>query len=118
MQKRLAFGIAAAVLSISLSACGGGSGNSGALTAVPKAPPPAPEVLPPAVSGTSASSAAIGTQSPYVRLNPDGTTLHVYPLPEVRNAFAARGAAASGNVNYHGGKVIDKSVTYAIFWVP
>ena len=73
MKNRFVLALAISVLGASLAACG--SGSSGALQSLPKAPPPAPEVLPPAVS---ASSVARNAEAPFVRVNRDGSVVRVY----------------------------------------
>ena len=54
--------------------------------------------------------------SPFVRVLLDGSRVHVYPLPQVRAAYA--GAMRRDRVEYHGGDVIHHSIPYAIYWRP
>lgn len=55
-------------------------------------------------------------QSPFLHVLSDGTRIHVYPPPAVRQAWAP--FLARAHMNYHGGLVIDQSVPYNIFWQP
>jgi hypothetical protein len=93
-----------------LSGCGG-SGSS--LAPASSNALPASRALQEDVAQTS-----VVTQSPYVRNMPDGTVLHVYPLPADAKAYAAAHPSASMDVNYHGGRVLDESTAYAIYWQP
>src|SRR5579883_1672737 len=117
MLKRPLLAAVPAVLAVLLNACS--SGGSSAVQSLPKAPQPGGDVLPtPAPpAGAASQSTGIPQNSPYVRVNPDGTVLHIDPLPQLRPAYSLT-QPSSPNVDYHGGKVIDKSVAYAIFWRP
>jgi hypothetical protein len=82
-----------AVLAALLAACGaGGAGRFDPSVANSMAPPIA---------------------SPYARTLDDGTTIHIYLPPSQR--FVPN---FPDHVEYHGGPIIARSVTYAIFWRP
>jgi len=118
MLKRPLLAAVPAVLAVLLNACS--SGGSSAVQSLPKAPSPGGDVLPtPAPPSSSVGSLKSGLpqNSPYIRVNPDGSILHIDPLPQVRAAYAAP-AQASPNVDYHKGPVIHTSTSYAIFWRP
>lgn len=109
--------IAAAALGVMIAACSSHAVAPSATQAVPA--PGGSDVLPPAPSGSQ--SIERGTQppqSPFVRVMPDGSLVHVHLPPAAAAAVRAAEPANLKDVNYHGGNVIHKSLIYAIFWKP
>jgi hypothetical protein len=75
-----------------------------------------------ATAGPARGGAVVATQrvpiagSPFLHVLPDGSRIHVYPPPAVRQAYAP--FLARDRVQYHGGLVIDQSTPYNIYWQP
>ncbi|MDP9025081.1 MAG: hypothetical protein M3N13_06900 [Candidatus Eremiobacteraeota bacterium] len=101
----------AAVASM-LAACGGGQSSS-PISALPQANSPALSASGTEVTAALATLNAIN--SPYVRVLPDGTVLHVHPLPQDQSRSAV---ASKDQVQYHGGSIVKSATLYAIYWQP
>src|SRR5476649_1898300 len=77
------------------------------------------------LSGLSASAADritdIPSHSGLPSLNasaPDGTFAHFYPTAEIAAIRQKSGVGFTSNVTYHGGRTMQATNIYAIFWSP
>jgi hypothetical protein len=63
----------------------------------------------------------IGTAAKHVKLSsisPSGHVLHIAPIAQWRRQANVAALAPTGNLTYHGGKIMPQVFLYSIFWAP